>query len=327
MLNSKLKDDFIAYYSELKSGKPSMIARANQAIKRIGKYEDRWKCDLCEQSNTQKLQELFDDIRGNSSSYICGQLSPLREYCKWTYDIGFVDKIPKFLDIKSPSKNTVIDGTVASPLELQMHLNACFDIESNESIHNIYRAFLWLAFIGFTESQAINISANEVDLINKKITHDGLSFDIYEEGFSCIKNCALLKQFYCDHPQYFGEPKPRPRFDSDLILRGFKSNPGKNLNTECSRAQTVAERDGDISKRLSYKNVWRSGVFYWVFRQEQINNINPDFRGFAIRQWLDSKNYQVEFNPNDSKHKRYVYVAEHGLKVDYNIWKKAHYNL
>lgn len=331
MFNDKQKEKFMSYYADLKAGKSSMIDRASYALKRISKYEEEWYCDIYAQTDKDKLQLAFDDIRGKSSSYSSGQISVLREYCKWAYQNGLATGEPLFLSIKSPSNNKMDASTVASPLELQKHLNAVFDRESKETLHNVYRAFFWLAYIGFTESQAFCILNSEIDLSAKTILHDGLLFDIYQEGLAALQNCKLLKSFYVDNPKYPDDKKMQKRIDSNYLLRGLRKNPGKHINTECSRMQTHAMRDGKITKQLSYKSVWQSGAFYWVLRQEQMDGVDPDFSGYAMRQWLEnrlkqSKGLETEFDPDNANHVRYVHVIERGLIHDYNIWKQTYYS-
>lgn len=331
MYNPEQKQDFLSHYCNIKNGKTSMISRAEQALQRIGKYEQEWGCDLCEQTNRSELQKAFDDIRGESSSYSSGQISVLRSYCKWAHDTGIVSKVPVFMEIKKPSPSKMVSKTISSPLDLQIHLNNVFDPEAKENMHNVYRAFFWLAFIGFTESQAFNILSTEVDLKSKTIQHDDLILDIYPEGLEAIKNCAKLNAFYFDNPKYSESVKTQGRVAGDLLLRGLRKNPGKHLNSECSRLQTNALREGKITKQLNFKSVWRSGVFYNVFRQEQINQREPDFKGYALRLWLDnranqSRGLETKFDPNNENHVRYVHVTERGLISDYKLWKQLYYN-
>lgn len=329
MYNPKLKKKFMKYYTVLNSDSPTMLQRAQQAMERIAKYEESWNEDICVHKNIDDLQEVFDNFSGNSSSYSNGQLSPLREYCKWCFAIGEAKTKPEFLNIKKRTPHKMTMNTVGSPLELQMHLNKCFDPDTKENIHIVYRSYFWLAFIGFTQSEAFKITIDEVDLENLVIIHGDLKLPIYKEGFPTLKKCKELTEFIIENANYKKGERRESRMPGNLLLRGCKQNPGKHLNTECSRNQIGKASDDETDVRLNYKTVWHSGIFYWMLQQEQIG-IKPDFTNIAIRKWADSRSNQsrgleTEFNPDNLNHLTYVNNARRALERDYKTWKKAHY--
>ena len=329
MYNQQQKEEFLNYYASIKGSQSSMVSRARIAFNKIEHLEQSWEKDISEENDIQKLTNAFDLLSNNSSGFNSGRIIAMRDYCRWCYDFGIITKSSKFLDIQTTTSNKTKDSTVGSPLELQMHLNACFDPENKENMHNVYRAFCWLAYMGFTESQAFRISTSDVDVENKVIIHDNMKLDIYEEAMASIINCKTLSYFRVDNPRYTKESCV-DRVQGLLLLRGIRRNPGKYLNTEFSRMQTYAIRDNKIAKRLNYASIWRSGIFYWMFKQEQMGH-EVKFDGFAILKWKDSRegrsdNLETEYNPSNKDHIRYVLRDIRTLKRDYKKWKEAHYN-
>ena len=331
MYNAAQKEAFMNYYRVAKSGKESMFVRAKQVFQRIEKFETEWEMDFCDQDNEAELQRVFDSVSYVSGGSINGQLTVLRDYCKWCKEEGIINSPSKFLNIKKQSNNKLAEKAVDSPISLQMHLNAILDPESKQTIHNVYRALFWLAFIGFTESEAFEITNDEVDLQHNVIRHNDLKFDMYLESIPSIKNCKELKAFIVENEIYSDKKSTRTRTAGDLLLRGIRRGPGKYINTELSRAQTKAILAKKVTKQLTYRSVWMSGIFYWMFRQEQMG-FKPDFRGAAIRQIREgrlrrSKDEEFIFDPNDPSNHRYILTAIKGLKDDYKRWKEAFYGI
>lgn len=334
MYNRKQKEKFLAYYKKLKANKPSMITRAEMALNNIEKYEQSWGKDISCQEDINELQKIVDEFSGISTSTRDGRLVALREYCKWCLNEKIEGANSNLLEINGPTSDKLENKTVANPLELQIHLNKILQPENLENIHNVYRAFVWLAYIGFSEKEVNGISCDDVDLESMRITYNDSMFDIYPESLRCIKNCKYMRTFKYSHPLYKENTIDRERVSGNLLLRGFRSDPKESpyykLNAVISRAQTQAFRAGEITKKVTYHSVWLSGIFYRALQKEQ-QGISADFYGVAIRYWenisRNNSNDDIVFDPDNNTHRKRVLLLEKSFTNDYKRWKKIFYNM
>lgn len=331
MYNKELKERFLEYYKEKKSGKQSMINRAENVFKRVEAFEQKWGKDLCLQDEPEEIQKLVDEVSSVVSGTTSGQLLVLRDYCNWCLNNNIDGASNLLQTIRKPTSEKLKNMTFANPLQLQVRLNQIFQPEQDETSHNMYRALLWLAFMGFTESEAWEIKSDEVNLDKMEIIHDNIVAKIYQEAEPSIRNCKELNYFRYTNSNYKEETINRPKIKSDLLLRGLKAEPGKWLNSELSRAQTNAIRAGKIEGHIKYSTVFRSGVFYIAFQQEQ-TGIKPSFRGIAIRSWIHiqkqkTESNDYEYDPRDIEKKKRVDLFETNFKRDYKRWKSIHYGI
>lgn len=333
MYNQNQKEEFLNYYKTVKPDKSTMLYRAESVLSSIEKYEKKWEMDFCEQTDHVELQKVATEFSTMASGPLDGRIIVLREYCKWCKDREIPNASLEFLKIKV-SNDKIAEKMFGSPLELQIHLNKLFQPENLKNIHNVYRAFVWLAFIGFAEKECIDITCDDVDLNSMIISHNDSVFSIYSEALQCINNCKNLKTFNYSHPLYKDKTVDRERADGNLLLRGFGSDPKESpyykLNAMFSRSQTNAFRDGKITKRATYHSVWLSGIFYRAFQQEQQGS-SIDFFGVAVRHWLNIPkqvaNSVNEFNPEDESHQKRVSLFVKSFEKDYKRWKKVFYNV
>ena len=231
-------------------------------------------------------------------------------------------------EVKKPTSDKFAGKVVGDPSQLQIHLNAIFPDEDELSVHNTYRAFAWLSFMGFPENEALAIKCDEVDLDAMVVKHAGEEpLTIYPEALQCMKVCKELKIFKYTHPSYKVITIDRKREGGDLLLRGFISgveqSPHYKLNNVLSRAQTTAARTGRITKRLNYFSIWQSGIFYRAFQNEKMG-IQPDFRKAAIRRWLNIPkqvaNERTEVDLENDVWRRRIRNMQRTLELNYIRW-------
>lgn len=328
MYNQSQKERFLIYYKEEKRDTPSMIDRAVIVLRRIEKFESKWGKDICFQDDPSEIQKVINEVSCIKSGTISGQILVLREYCNWCL-LNVPNSCSTLLEIRKPTTDKFKSKTVANPIQLQIILNKLFDPESEKNFHSVYRAMLWIAFMGFTESEAFELTTDEVDINNRVIIHNDILSRIYEESVPAIQNCKELDYFQYTNTNYIDNTISRPRFPGNKLLRGYKTNPSKGFNAEISRIQTKAVREGKLETAIRYNTIWMSGIFYHAFQQEQIG-ILPDFRGVAIRDWehiqkQKSNTKDFEYDPKNPEKKFRVDTIERNLKRDYKRWKKAHY--
>lgn len=224
----------------------------------------------------------------------------------------------------------VSDKTVSSPMHLKIVLDKVFADSSEETTDVILRAYLWLAFIGLKETEAIKLTASDIDFMNRTITVGDKVFDIYSEGFEDIYKAATLEKLNVAHvnPDY---KTPTDRLDGDSILRGTKRNissilvrqkPYKDMLSIRPRI-TNMQKKANCGKSLSYTSVFASGLFYRMYERERSGQTvsREDFSFIAKQKVLDS----IEAGVNQGKKIRHSeYRIEKQYYDNYKLWKEVY---
>jgi hypothetical protein len=281
MYNEEMKVRFILGYTKGQS----TIKLAHNVFKAIEPFEeDVWEADVCTRS-AKELQPVVDQILGlrkRSASWI---LAILRAYAKWCILSKYPGACDGIMHVETLGLDKVRRQMVSSPLHLQKYFDEVFDKESEETIDNIYRCFLWMGYSGMSEEDAMCVKATSVDMAALKITSGDSEFPIYREAIQAFKNAVELTSFLYKNPNY-KEKKHirRNRIEGDMIMRRVTA--GTHLMTvrsTLSKRLTAAQKNGQTEQKLSFYRAWLSGLFYRMAERERAG-IPADFGEIVARE-------------------------------------------
>lgn len=268
-------------------------------------YENKWGMDLSLQQ-AEVLQPVVSELsglRGKSTEVI---LIMLKEYVKWLmhnnypYDKGIYN-------VKTDSLDKVRNQMVSSPAHLSKLMLKCeveigtddkdnkiivergFDKPELETVDVTYRVFLWMAFMGLYDREAIDVRVSDVDLDNLVLVYKGKNYKIYQEAKLDFEKACKLTDFCYIHPNYTTR---RNRADGDLLMRGIKSSEvvmstlrpiiNRKLNPQ-PKGKTIKLKD-----KLSYRKIYLSGAFYRMFELERMGE-EVDFSKLVAKDVLMKK--------------------------------------
>lgn len=318
MYNENQKRAFI----ESHTNSTKTMSKISQIFSWFEPYEEEWGLDLSQQS-TEKLQPVVNELSGVRSKSTELILIILREYVKWCGRSGYEISRGIF-DVRINAIDKIHNQMVSSPLDLKKKLDFFFEPVEEETIDVTYRVFLWMAFAGLDDKDAIRVTADCIDLKNLRINFEGHS---YELDKYCIKDFEMacnLTDFQYKHPNYVTR---RERANGNLIMRGIRT-PTIDLKTirpvinKKFGADDTKEPNGRQKSRISYKRIYLSGIFYRVYERERAG-FPVDFSEFvaqSIERKEKTKKYTV------TKTRTLTTIAntiEKEYLTDYEKWKCA----
>lgn len=192
-----------------------------------------------------------------------------------------------------------IDGLrktmVASPLHLQMILDAVFPSEKLDVVDIIYRAFIWLTFTGLSMEQAFDVTKDDVDFIHMTVRSNGVEYVFCQQAMvSLWKACTLtqFEEFRTMSDTNIIRRRVFKRVEGNLILR-IKSRLGierqySSMRTIVAKKFSMAEEEFENKKnsslyfRATTASIRTSGVFYRQYERERIG-LPVDFTEEAER--------------------------------------------
>jgi len=319
MYNEEQKRAFI----ESHTNSDKTMAKIIQIFSWFESYEESWNMDLAQQE-ADKLQPIVNELTGVRSKSTELILIILKEYVKCCGRNGY-EVSRGIFDVRINTIDKIQNQMVASPLHLKSKLDEFFESVDEETIDITYRVFLWLAFAGFDDKDAIRVTSDCVDLDNLKINFEGHSYEIYKECREDFEKACFLTDFLYKHPNYTTR---RDRAEGKLIMRGIRT-PTVDLKTirpvinKKFGADDAEEIDNNRQKsRISYKRIYLSGIFYRQYERERAG-LPVDFSEFiarAIERKEKTKKYTV------SKTRTLTTIAntiEREYLADYEKWKCA----
>lgn len=343
MYNETVKQRFLEDYLSGADGKRKRSAATERTLERIfdsiAPIEEACGCDFAKLS-IEEMQRAFDAVSGIRSQSAEVAYYLLKQYIRWCILHG-VGGGEAFKQIRLDSIENFRGCMVASPAHLKSSIDAAFPNPSENSIEYIYRASLWLAFIGFKEEEAAKILADDVHLNQMEITPQGFKepFQIFAEARQDLFQAKTL--------QTFREPRGRKGVDKqravgDVLLRGKVTEKTMEEYLTTTVRQTVnrafkkaiKERDEakaqgkqrfeNISLFLSYDRIYLSGVFYRAYEHERIG-FDPiaDF-GALVELELSRKIAEGKYTISSNRTKGKIRNVLMKKYIDnYALWKCA----
>lgn len=306
MYNESLKFQYI----ELED-KDSRRRWLTWMFERTEPLEEAASKDIC-QMNLEELTGVFKLVSGNKTVSRVTAQTALRTYCRWCISQGVegANDLTDQLDMKDlePYRKQML----ANPQHMLKFLNERFDDTSEGTIHIIYRAYLWMAYFGMFDDQAIDVKMSEVSLSRLIIKTGGEEFEICREAIPDFKWLVKKESFNYKHPLY-NSVIVRQRVPGDRLLRGVRGQTtNKSIKAHISKRLTASPDDNNPP---TISSIRLSGLYYRMMQREQIG-IAPNFRPI-VRRIIMHKNGGAE-----PAHPNIVAQARH-MNRDYELWKEA----
>ena len=313
MYNEQQKARFIKDYT----GSLNTANVAETIFNALERYEDSWNADLCTRS-AEELQPVIDEIVGLRAQSKWMTLTILKEYVKWCMLMNIPGACDGMLHIEGAGLDKLKHQMVSSPLHLQRFLDEVFDVESEETIDNIYRCYFWMAYGGIDEEDTIQIKKSDVNFSQMIISYKSTSVPIYREAIPAFQNAVNLNSFVYKHPNYTKVIR-RDRVPGETIMRGIKASTKTfTMRTTLSKRNIQAIKDGLTDLQLSFYRVRMSGLFYRVYEMERAG-IPVSFSEAALRV-MEGKTYSL-YGREKLHHKQNK--IERSYLEDYQRWKLA----
>lgn len=317
MYNEEMKKRFIREYAQ-----NDYTVRSFESIfNTFEPYEIEWGDDLCTRTSDE-LTPVVEKIVGIREKSKVMRISMLKHYVTWCINNGYPGAIDGVSGIGELGLDKIRSMTVSNPVHLQMCMDSVFEKEDEQTIDNIYRAYLWMAYGGMPLSESVSVLKSEVLFNTMEIVHGEYNIPIYREGIKAFDNCVNLKQFVYKHSRYSSDIL-KMRAPYDELLTGISSKPDINiLKVELSARIRKSSRAGDSKKRMSYSRIWLSGLFYRVKALEDAG-FSPDF-GFAADEMMRNKEYDFRKSGLTMERKRNIIINNY--LTDYLRWKAAYFS-
>lgn len=261
-------------------------------FRKTAEFEDESGFDVAEMP-LDLAKSMMDKICGASTSSVRNIQTILRAYTKWSKDNQYPVSDHGFkFDIEA--SDAVRSNYVASPMHLARSMDAVFHDANDLSILYLCRAYLWLAFMGLEEHEAIKVTSDDIHWDNMQIqlpSSTWYSYPIYAEAVYDLKAAVNMTSF---SSKIGRGTKIIPRHPGREILRTFDNDQSLSemitrsirptISRACKAARMYAERSQcDISGLclgLSYNRVLQSGIFYRTFEEERLG-VTPSFVKYA----------------------------------------------
>lgn len=299
-------------------------------FERIAEHERACGCDFSEMSEVQ-MSKAVSDVSGLSRKTIYAAESTLRDYVRWCASEGYVENIKR--EIKADVTDRVMKSMVCSPADLLRTLDVVFPEPEINGIHYIYRAYLWLAFSGLEEKEAIRVEPRNLCFERMKILGVCGNFSEYEisrEAVHDLQMASSMVQICENRGKRNVSLIWKERASGNQILRGkatektLEESLVSSIRPIVSRAFARAAKtaaDG-IRVNLSYRRAYMSGIFYREYMNE-LAGLRPNFSKYA---YIDFYNR----NQKDGYKLKGNYTEEHVISIlrrsyeeDYLRWKNA----
>lgn len=321
MYNETQKRAFIESYTS----SDSTMAKIIQIFSWFEPFEENWGSDLSLQ-NDKELQPVIDKLTGVRIKSATTIITILKEYVKWSIRNGY-DVNRGVFNVKINATNKIQDQMVSSPLQLKMKLDHYFEKVEENTIDITYRIFLWMAFAGLEDNDAVRVTSDCVDLENLRINFEGHSYELYKECREDFKKACELTDFVYIHPLYVSR---KERAEGNVIMRGIRSStvniktvrPIINKKIAAKDEKERIKEDIEVKDRqksyMSYNRIYLSGIFYRAFEMERAG-IPVDFSDIVAKK-IQNKEYKTSSTRTITSISNQY---ERELRADYEKWKCA----
>lgn len=303
----------------------SAIRKHKRLFEKSEELEIKFEKDLCEFA-TEELNALLPIISGARSNYQGDVIKDIKRYVKWCKDNTSLNTNDSIFELKPSNFEKIRNTMVSGPEDLQNFLDQFFESPTNGSHGDVFRGFLWLAFMGFKQSNAVDLKTTNVDFVRGAILNGNKWIRMYKESYPVFENLVKLKSFKVynssyKHVQYY----TFDRDNNDLLLRLKKGDKfdALYLRNELSKIEGTARKKGLISRNISFEKVALSGIFYRKYQDELtvksygILSYEPDFTDEVLEAKSDVV-YKSKYSYNSS-----ICSAKEAYKSDYKNWKEA----
>lgn len=282
-----------------------------------------------EQFETAAGKDLYEFERDELSAVARGitdgiqsaqqKISDLRAYLHYAELTGAARHDPAYDVLQVPDERALRSVYFANAFHLQTTLNAYYEPESAGSFDNLYRLVYWLAFAGVYENDLYCIRREDVDVETRIVTLDGRVYRLQKEALKCLAFCKA-SEYFCDVMSGAERQTRREhsRAPGNLLLRGSGARTSIDvLRATISRRNRVALAENCELHPLSYRDVWRSGLFTRA-ADRQMAGIPVDFAEVALEIAR-----RKGANRGKGTIQRSASTGERVLRMEYERWKAA----
>ena len=315
MYNEDLKRRFLQDYQESKS----ISNFGERVFNSLEPFESKCSCDFCAMT-LDVAKESISGLFGVRAGSAFGKVSILRTYIQWCIDNNIPNVNAELLSLKREGHATVYSQTVKDPVDLQRFLDVSFDDERIQTSDCLVRVYLWLAFSGMEDDEAIEVTTDDINIKDMCVTYNGREYELYDESLNAIRAC--LRPTFNRYGR--NNLTPRERVASKKLLRGIRSDANMSqIRNVLVRGNKAAFDNKKTEKRLSYFRVWLSGVFYRMYLWEQSGNV-VDFTDVAESHMShgESQNLYSFKKPEERRYK--LRQLKRNFSIDYERWKESY---
>ena len=254
-----------------------------------------------------------------SSVTITNRVPFIVRYKKWCADNGIDAVVLESSDIVYDISDNLRDMMVCSPGQLDYVARRAFPDQGGlRTMAPVYRSYLWLAFSGMFEVDAVQVRERDINLRDLVVNVQGRWYELQPEAIPDIK--AAIKLDEIDR-NMSGKIKVYHRADGDEIIRGRKIK--KVLTPEQYVMKTLRATVHGAMKEIgrngmSYVKIRKSGLFYGMLSRE-LKGFTPNFYTIACDDYDRDKHKEV----TPVIRQRTISRGVRGYKRDYELWKKA----
>ncbi len=283
MYNGRLKARFIEEFTTAEQWRVG----AAHMFEAFAPYETEYGADLCTWDE-ERMASVFQNLVGIRVKSSFSRLTILRRYAAWCVEKQVPGANPALVtlhNVSGPQPEKIRSQMVSSPAHLQQFLDAVLSPEDDCTTECLLRCYLWLAFIGLREEEALELPTTAVDLENLVIRYNGREYPFYREAIKAFRVCVRTDQFVVKRSSHQDKRYTvLPRAPGDRLLRGITTEKRKySFRTALSRAIKIALNagvDSNLQIRLGYNRVYNSGLFYRMYIDERAGK-EPDFTEYA----------------------------------------------
>lgn len=235
--------------------------------------------DVCEMT-LEELQPIVNERFGLRARSNRNAILFLQSYVQWCEENGY-DTSKDVYVLKISTEEKIRKEMVGSPKHLESVLDQAFDKVSELTVDCLSRAFLWFAFSGLSEEEAINLRVQDINFKTMTIDVGGQSFEIYRESLSALQEVCNSTVFRYYNRNYAKELQGqyRKRHESDWVFRSIRSAHMSLSSVKTSIFRKLQESNVEIH----YSSVRLSGLFYRTYEMERIG-IEPNFDSYVMEQ-------------------------------------------
>lgn len=261
---------------------------------------------------TEALQSVVNERLGIRTRSVGTAIVFLRSYFTWCKENGYeVGSGIDGLEIETGEK--IRATMVSSPKHLELLLDKVFTPVQEETMDCIYRCFLWLAFSGLEDVEAMDVKTSEIDFEQMLIHHGDKDYELYKEAIPAFKKACSLTEFVYINPKY-SKKVTRNRFPGEYLMRGVRS---EKISLMTMRT-IIGTHFRDNGIKISYSRIHLSGVFYRMYEMERAG-MPVDFSGIAIER---TNRIDRQYSENYSRRKVTASIEQDYID-DYASWKRA----
>lgn len=311
VFNPELKKRWLYDYAASHSLGTTLIT-IHTLLMNLAPYEYEKGADVCTWDNPDYISSVMYEISPTTTNTRRRLLSLLRSYVQWCLDNNIPNTSAAIFDLEFKESNprTFKSRSVTNPKQLQAYLRTVLGDETRLCEDLLRRCYAWFAFSGIPIGKAADVRTSDVRLDRMEIVYGGITYRLYYEGLSDIRTACSsywYERYVGMHWSLF------QRTDNDTVLRGMSSDTTPEqrerlLNAGLTRCARLALLEKKTDKRLTYRDIHRSGVFYRVYEDEMA--------GFPVDFTAVIGLFGI--NPPNANHMRHVA----GLyRADYETWK------